>query len=82
MEDFGGQDSAPALAFDHDQIVADAVERARARLEYTSLATTFLEEPFTIAELRRVEAIWGQPLHAANLPPQGAFHARIRRAHR
>jgi len=66
VEDLEGPD-APLLAFDHARIVADGVERARAKLEYTNLATRFVEEPFTVSDLRRVyEAVWGVAVHPAN----------------
>ncbi len=55
------------LAFDHDQIVRDAVERARGKLEYSSLATAFCADTFTIADLRRVyEAVWDVRLDPGN----------------
>ncbi len=55
------------LAFDHDQIARDGIERIRAKLEYTTLATAFLEAPFSIPDLRRVyEAVWGEELDPAN----------------
>jgi 8-oxo-dGTP diphosphatase len=60
-------EDGPSLAFDHSVIVADGVERARAKLEYTPLAASFTSEPFTLVELRRVyEAVWGVPLHVGN----------------
>ena len=63
------------LAFDHGTILADAVERARSRLEWTPLAADFVGAEFTIAELRRVyEVIWGLDLDPAN------FHRKVTRA--
>jgi 8-oxo-dGTP diphosphatase len=55
------------LAFDHRQIVHDAVERVRVELEVTGVATAFVGNTFTLAELRAVyEAVWGVQLDAAN----------------
>ena len=55
------------LAFDHDRILAEGVERARAKLEYTPLATAFCGPEFTVAELRAVyETVWGAPLDPRN----------------
>jgi 8-oxo-dGTP diphosphatase len=55
------------LAFDHRQIVRDAIERVRVELEASGVATAFVGQTFTMAELRAVyEAIWGVQLDAAN----------------
>ncbi len=55
------------LAFDHTQILGDAVERARARLESTPLATAFCGQTFTIGDLRNVyEVVWNMPLDPRN----------------
>jgi 8-oxo-dGTP diphosphatase len=56
-----------ALAFDHLQIIHDAIDRVRMELETSGIATAFVGTTFTIAELRTVyEAIWGVQLDAAN----------------
>lgn len=66
VEDLDTPDG-PALAFDHSTIVSDAVERARSKLEYAPVATAFVDEPFTLADLRRIyEAVWGVTLDAPN----------------
>ncbi|MEU8327661.1 NUDIX domain-containing protein [Micromonospora sp. NPDC048839] len=55
------------LAFDHDRILDDAVERARRRLELTTLATAFCPSEFTIGDLRSVyEVVWGETLDPRN----------------
>jgi 8-oxo-dGTP diphosphatase len=55
------------LAFDHLRIVRDAIERVRIELEVSGIATAFVGQTFTMAELRAVyEAIWGVQLDAAN----------------
>lgn len=60
------------LAFDHDRILRDGVERARAKLEYTSLATAFCPPEFTIADLRAVyETVWDTTLDPRN------FHRKV-----
>jgi 8-oxo-dGTP diphosphatase len=55
------------LAFDHLDIVRDAVERVRVELDVTGMALAFVGTTFTLAELRAVyEAVWGGKLDAAN----------------
>ena len=52
---------APALAFDHGEILRAAVERLRGKVEYTSLPAFLLPEPFTLPQLQQAyEVVLGR----------------------
>jgi len=61
------------LAFDHAEIIACAIERLRAKLEYTDLVFNLMPDRFTLTELQRVyETILGKSLFMA------AFRRKIK----
>lgn len=60
------------LAFDHRRILLDGVERAQAKLEYSTIGTAFCGAQFTISDLRHVyEVVWGRRLDPGN------FHRKV-----
>jgi 8-oxo-dGTP diphosphatase len=60
-------DDLPELAFDHNLIVEYALWRLRNKVGYSRVAHGFLNEQFTLAELREVyEAILGKQLDPGN----------------
>ncbi len=63
------------LAFDHDRIMAYAMDRLRSKLEYTTLAFQLLPKVFTLPELKQTyEQILGEQLDRGN------FYRKIKEA--
>lgn len=57
----------PELAYDHDQLIAWAVDRLREKLVYTNITVALLPPTFTLTELQTVyEAILGRKLDKRN----------------
>ena len=57
----------PPLAFDHDRILAYALQRLRYKLEYTAVGFELLPETFTLSELQAAyEVILGEELDKRN----------------
>lgn len=60
-------DTLPDLAFDHGQIIAQALRRLRAKAGYTSISAHFLGQEFTIPEVQAVyEVLTGLKVNAGN----------------
>lgn len=60
-------DSHPPLGFDHDRMVARALDTLRASLDSPTAGESLLPDTFTMTDLRRLhEAILGQPLDRRN----------------
>jgi 8-oxo-dGTP diphosphatase len=63
------------LAFDHNEILATALDRLRSKLEYTTLAFQLLPEYFSILELKDIYSrIWGESIDKGN------FYRKIKEA--
>ncbi len=57
----------PTLAFDHDDIVAKAHQRLVAKLDYSTIAFSFLPNRFTLTDLQQVyEIIRREPIDKRN----------------
>ena len=60
-------DALPPLAFDHEDVVASALERLRGKLSYSTVAYGLLPDEFTLSELQDVyEVVLGRELDKRN----------------
>ncbi|QPF82468.1 NUDIX hydrolase [Bradyrhizobium genosp. L] len=67
-----GEKVRPKLAFDHAEILQAAIQRLRAKVEYTSLPAYLMPAEFTLPELQRTfEVVLGRPLE------KSAFRTRM-----
>lgn len=57
----------PPLAFQNDEVIEYALQRLRAKLDYSNVAYSLLPEEFTLSQLQATyEAILGRPLDKRN----------------
>ncbi|MDA0269950.1 MAG: NUDIX domain-containing protein [Chloroflexi bacterium] len=60
-------DDLPALAFDNNRVIEQAVRRVGAKLDYTNIAYGLLPEEFTLRQLQTAyEAVLREPLDRRN----------------
>ena len=60
-------EALPDLAFDHAEVVAVALQRLRAKLDYSTITFQFLPATFTLSDLQRVyEIILGEAIDKRN----------------
>lgn len=59
--------SLPALAFDHDEVIARAIERLQGKITYEPIAFALLPAKFTLSQLQRLyEVVLERPLDKRN----------------
>ncbi|HSI71270.1 MAG TPA: NUDIX domain-containing protein [Gillisia sp.] len=68
-------DEVPHLVLDHDQMVADALERLKRKARYQPIGFELLPEKFTIPQLQQLyEAIYQKELDARNFRKKVLSH--------
>lgn len=82
LDDGTGQwfavDTLPKTGFDHDDIIATAIQRLRGKLTYTDLGFAFLPDTFTLTELQKTwQAILDTTLDKRNFRKSILSQARV-----